>query len=58
MKTEINYNPDVLSCIANLSSDEIFTPPDIANKLLDTLPHLAYLPDLSFDEQVINLGTY
>lgn len=25
------YNPDVLSCLANLSSDEVFTPPEIAN---------------------------
>ena len=32
------YNPDVLSCIANLSSDEVFTPPEIANNMLDTLP--------------------
>ncbi len=33
-----NYNPDVLSCIANLSSDEVFTPPKMANKILDQLP--------------------
>lgn len=32
------YNPDVLSCIANLSNDEVFTPPVIVNKLLDMLP--------------------
>ena len=32
------YNPDVLSCLANLSNDEVFTPPDIANKMLDMLP--------------------
>ena len=25
------HNPDVLSCLANLSSDEVFTPPEIAN---------------------------
>jgi len=30
-------NPDVLSCIANLSSDEVFTPPEFANRMLDTL---------------------
>lgn len=30
-------NPDVLTCIANLSNDEVFTPPDFANKMLDTL---------------------
>ena len=32
------YNPDVLSCLANLSNDEVFTPPDIVNKMLDMLP--------------------
>ena len=32
------YNPDVLSCIANLSNDEVFTPPDVANAMLDLLP--------------------
>lgn len=32
------YNPDVLSCLANLSSDEVFTPPSIANEMLDMLP--------------------
>ena len=32
------YNPDVLSCLANLSSDEVFTPPNIANRMLDLLP--------------------
>ena len=30
-------NPDVLSCIANLSNDEVFTPPEFANRILDTL---------------------
>ena len=34
----INYNPDVLSCLANLSNDEVFTPPQIANRMLDLLP--------------------
>lgn len=32
------YNPDVLTCIANLSSDEVFTPPSVVNQMLDTLP--------------------
>ena len=32
------YNPDVLTCLANLSSDEVFTPPEVANKMLDMLP--------------------
>lgn len=33
-----SYNPDVLSCLANLSNDEVFTPPTVANKMLDMLP--------------------
>ena len=33
-----NYNPDVLTCIANLSSDEVFTPPQVTNRILDMLP--------------------
>lgn len=30
-------NPDVLTCIANLSNDEVFTPPEFANQMLDML---------------------
>jgi site-specific DNA-methyltransferase (adenine-specific) len=33
-----SYNPDVLTCLANLSSDEVFTLPHIANQMLDLLP--------------------
>lgn len=33
-----SYNPDVLSCIANLSNDEVFTPPSLANQVLDLIP--------------------
>lgn len=33
-----NYNPDVLDALVNLSSDEVFTPPKIANQILDLLP--------------------
>lgn len=32
------YNPDVLSCLANLSNDEVFTPPEVVNRMLDMLP--------------------
>lgn len=42
MSTRANFtlrgrNPDVLTCIANLSNDEVFTPPELANRMLDTL---------------------
>jgi hypothetical protein len=30
-------NPDILTCIANLSNDEVFTPPEFANRMLDTI---------------------
>ena len=33
-----SYNPDVLSCLANLSNDEVFTSPQLANRVLDLLP--------------------
>ncbi len=38
MLSSSNYNPDVLTCIANLSSDEVFTPPQLADRILDLLP--------------------
>src|SRR5437763_513710 len=38
MLSSSDYNPDVLTCIANLSSDEVFTPPQLANRILDLLP--------------------
>jgi site-specific DNA-methyltransferase (adenine-specific) len=33
----LKRNPDVLTCIANLSNDEVFTPPEFAARMLDTL---------------------
>ena len=38
MSLENPYNPDVLTCLANLSNDEVFTPPALANQILDLLP--------------------
>ena len=38
MSNLVSYNPDVLSCLANLSNDEVFTPPHLANQILDLLP--------------------
>jgi len=38
MLNNSNYNPDVLTCLANLSNDEVFTPPKMANQILDLLP--------------------
>lgn len=45
------YNPDVLSCIANLSNDEVFTPPEVANAMLDMLPQELFRdPNITFLE--------
>ena len=37
------YNPDVLNTLSNLSNDEVFTPPDIVNKMLDLLPESIWI---------------
>ncbi len=36
-------NPDVLTCIANLSNDEVFTPPEFANRMLDVAEHYLHV---------------
>ncbi len=54
-----NYNPDVLSCLANLSSDEVFTPPAMANRILDMLPaELWSNPDATFLDPVCKSGVF
>ncbi len=53
------YNPDVLSCIANLSNDEVFTPPEVANALLDMLPQeLFRSPDTTFLDPAVKSGVF
>jgi len=53
------YNPDVLSCIANLSNDEVFTPPEIANAMLDLLPQELFLsPDTTFLDPACKSGVF
>lgn len=53
------YNPDVLSCIANLSSDEVFTPPELANAMLDLLPQeLFENPDTKFLDPGCKSGVF
>ena len=61
-------NPDVLSCIANLSNDEVFTPPEFANRMLDTLAdawaadhneaNLWANPDVRFLDPVTKSGVF
>lgn len=38
MSDYVNHNPDILTCLANLSNDEVFTPPELANQVLDLIP--------------------
>lgn len=54
-----NYNPDVLSCLANLSNDEVFTPPGLANDILDLLPTSIWKnPDATFLDPVCKSGVF
>lgn len=53
------YNPDVLSCIANLSNDEVFTPPEVANKIIDLLPQeLFENPNTTFLDPCCKSGVF
>ena len=53
------YNPDVLSCLANLSSDEVFTPPEVANAMLDMLPQELFSnPDSTFIDPACKSGIF
>lgn len=53
------YNPDVLSCLANLSNDEVFTPPDVVNDMLDMLPQeLFQNPDTTFLDPACKTGVF
>jgi len=54
-----NYNPDVLLCLANLSSDEVFTPPQLANQMLDLLPQdLWNNPEARFLDPACKSGVF
>lgn len=56
---KLNYNPDVLSCLANLSNDEVFTPPALANQMLDMLPQeLFRSPDTKFLDPCAKSGVF
>ena len=53
------YNPDVLSCLANLSNDEVFTPPEVVNKMLDMLPQELFSnPDTTFLDPACKTGVF
>lgn len=53
------YKPDVLSCLADLSNDEVFTPPDVANKMLDMLPQELFRnPNTKFLDPAVKSGVF
>ena len=53
------YNPDVLNCLANLSNDEVFTPPSLANQVLDLLPQELFAsPTSTFLDPVSKSGVF
>lgn len=53
------YNPDVLCCLANLSNDEVFTPPEVVNQMLDLLPKdLFSNPDSKFLDPFCKTGVF
>ena len=56
---KMNYNPDVLSCLANLSNDEVFTPPEVVNQMLDMLPQELFCnPDTTFLDPATKSGVF
>ena len=53
------YNPDVLTCLANLSNDEVFTPPELVNSMLDLLPAALWQnKDARFLDPVTKSGVF
>ena len=58
-KNKTLHTPDVLSCLANLSNDEVFTPPEVVNKMLDMLPQeLFENPDTKFLDPACKTGVF
>ncbi len=54
-----SYNPDVLNCLANLSNDEVFTPPALATQMIDLLPaELFRSPDTRFLDPFSKSGVF
>lgn len=56
---QTHYNPDVLTCLANLSNDEVFTPPNLVNDILDLLPKELWSdPNAKFLDPVCKSGVF
>lgn len=58
-KNKTMHTPDVLSCLANLSNDEVFTPPEVVNKMLDMLPQELFTnPNTTFLDPACKTGVF
>lgn len=58
-KNKTLHTPDVLSCLANLSNDEVFTPPDVVNRMLDLLPQELFQdPNSTFLDPACKTGVF
>jgi site-specific DNA-methyltransferase (adenine-specific) len=57
--TVIRHNPDILTCLANLSADEVFTPPKLVEAMLDQLPQeLFQNPETTFLDPFCKSGVF
>ena len=58
-KNDTRHSPDVLSCLANLSNDEVFTPPEVVNQMLDMLPQDLFSdPSAKFLDPACKTGVF
>lgn len=58
-RDKTQHTPDVLSCLANLSNDEVFTPPDVVNKMLNLLPQELFCdPNTTFLDPACKTGVF
>lgn len=58
-KNKTQHTPDVLSCLANLSNDEVFTPPEVVNQILDLLPQELFQdPNTTFLDPACKTGVF
>ena len=56
---DAQHSPDVLSCLANLSNDEVFTPPEVVNNMLDMLPQELFSdPNTKFLDPACKTGVF
>ena len=58
-KNKTQHTPDVLSCLSNLSNDEVFTPPYVVNQMLDLLPQELFAdPNTTFLDPACKTGVF